>query len=413
MLPALPVPADVGTFTLTDRTEVRLRDPDPVTNQAALDLDLDADARAELTSSHSHYTLAYMPRLSLLDLNGAGFQQPALMNDALASAEWRTGKTLITVRELGGYGWLGIESLSAVATPGTPALTGPGGQPLPVPNAQPTPTVTVDTLLEGRSNTSVSSVLTLTPWAVTITVGYQLGGGANSASQEYLPFQNGPYAQAIADLRATAHDHLVTELDGLQDTVSSSFYSDGASLVLAEAEEQWKHAWSRKTDTMLAAGVYEAHTFDPLLVPAYAFATGPMAEASLEQRFGRRKNGGSISLDFRLAPFVNQLAGVVDERIQASLQGGWTHRKLSLQASVMAAESTDQNTAYASKLLMAEVDASYAQSQALTFDVGARALSQDQDYLATKTLDGPVTQLTFGQAMIFVAVTVRAVKVQF
>jgi hypothetical protein len=408
MLHALPVAADVGTFTLTDRTEVRVRDPDPVTNQAALDLDTAADARGTLAGAHSLYTLAYQPHFTLLDATSATGIAPGLLNGWLASADWRTGHALISVRESGSYGTYAFTSLSTLPAPGSPVETGTGGQPTPVANAQLVPGVQTYTLLS--SNTSVSSTLTLKPWLVTGVVGYLLGGGADSTSRLTIPFGEGPYATAIADYRAGRRDHFVTLANALQ----ASYVPIDTDVVLVEAQEQWRHAWSRDTDTMLAGGVSEARTRDAADAP-YEYATNPLAEGELQHRFGRGKNVASIGLDVRVAPVVNQLLGLVDERVQGSLLGSWTRRKLTLRASVTAAESLDQSSPIASKFFSAEVDASYVASESLSFDVGARELSQDQSFAATSPTGqiGPATESSFNQGVVFFAVTVRAVKAKF
>ncbi len=408
MLLALPVPADVGTFTLTDRTEVRVRDPDPVTNGAALDLDTAADARATLASPHSLYTLAYQPRFTLLDINGGSAIAPGLFNGWLASAAWTSGRALIELHESGGYGAYAFASLGTLPAPGSPVETAPGGQPTPVATTQLVPGVQTYTTLS--SNTSTSSTLTLKPWLVTGIVGYELSGGADAVSRQTIPFGQGPYAEAIADLRAGQRDHLVTVGNALE----SSFVPIDTEVVLLEAQEQWRHAWSRKTDTMLAGGVSEARSRDASDAP-YAYATNGVAEGKIEQRFGRGKNVGAIDLDVRVAPVVNQLLGLVDERVQASLLASWTHRKITLRASGTAAESLDQSSPIAAKILTGEVDAEYAPSLALSFDVGARVLSQDQSYPVTSATGqvGPVTETSFTQEVVFFAVTVRAVKTRF
>jgi hypothetical protein len=422
MLHALPVPADVGTFTLSERTEVRGRDPDPVTNGAAMDLDLDLDARVGLSSSHHVYTLAYTPRLTFLDLNSVGLQ-PALLNGLLASAEWRSGHVSVLVSETASYGERAIASLGTLTTPGTPVPTQPNGQPASVANAQLLPTV--EKFLYASSNTTVSSTITLKPWLVSGTVGYQLSGGADTVAQQTLPFQRGPTGEALADLRVTRRDHLVTDVTARQATYSApaglppvnspaGTAGTGTEVMLVEEREQWRHALGRTVSTMLAAGVTEARSRDAAFDP-YVFSTFASVEGSVEQRFGRGKNIGSIVLDLRLAPLVNQLTGIIDERVQGSATGTWTRRKVTLGASLTAAQSTDQSSAYASKVLMGEVDASYAPSPVLSFDVGGRVITQDQNTATTlpNNTTGPVSQTSFGQAIVFVAVTIRPVKATF
>jgi hypothetical protein len=420
MLHALPVPADVGTFTLSERTEVRGRDPDPIINRAALDLELQADARAVLASRHALYTLAYMPSLSFLDMNAAAIT-PAFLNSGLATGEWRAGHAVISVSELGKYGTTAFASLGTLSPPGSPVPTGPGGQPAPIANAQPSPRVQTFVILS--SNTSVSSTLTLRPWTLNGTMGYQLSGGADSTSQQSIPFQQGPFAQGQADLRTGRSDHLATVVSGLETTFSAPApppapgTAAGAGVntdvLLVQAQEQWRHSWSRTTDTMLAAGAYEARTRDKSLAP-YVYSTSGTLEGSVEQRFGHGKSRGSIELDLRLVPVVNQLTGLVDQRVQGAVLGSWSRRKLSLRATATAADSLDQTSPAAAKLVTAEVDASYAQSEALSFDVGARVLAQDQNFATTSAAGQTgVTQTSFNQGVVFIAVTIRAVKAHF
>jgi hypothetical protein len=414
MLHALPVSADVGTFTLSERTEVRGRDPDQVTNSAAMDLNFAADAHAVLSSPHHIYTLAYTPSLLLLDVNAT--IAPALLNTLLASGEWRAGHTDIIVSELASYGTKAIASFTGPA-PGAPAPTGP---PLPVANAQTLPPV--QTYLFGSSNTSIASTVTLRPWLLNGTVGYQLSGGADSTAEQTIPFQRGPYAQASADLRAGRHDHLVTLASGLEATFSppagdpnpqtpASTTGTGTEVLLLQAQQQWKHALTRTTDTMLAAGLYEARSRNGAF-EAYQYTTSVVAEGSVEQRIGRGKTRGSILLDLRLAPVVNQLTGFVDERVQGTLQGSWSRRKVTLRALVTASESIDQSTSTASKIFVGEVDALYAQSTALSLDLGVRGVTQDQNYPAT-VAGGAITEVPFSQVLVFFGVTVVPVKAHF
>ena len=85
MLHALPLSASAdGVFTLSDRTEARARAPDPITNAVALDLDTIMDARAVWTAHSATYTLADLPRFTLLDYNGVAIQ-PALLDGLFAA----------------------------------------------------------------------------------------------------------------------------------------------------------------------------------------------------------------------------------------------------------------------------------------------------------------------------------------
>jgi hypothetical protein len=399
MLHALPVPADVGIFSLSDRTEVRVRDPDQVTNQPALDLDTLVDAHVDLTSRRSHYTFAYTPRLTLLGVDSSDFS-PSLLNTALVAGEWRTGPTLLAAREQASYGTLVPLAYAAAA---------PAGQ--PVPNTQLAPAQSVN---YASSNTTVSSTTTLRPWVLGATIGYQVMGGVDRVSRESYPFQQGPFALAQGDYRAGRRDHLVTVASGLEATFARSpTVPNGSDVVLVQGQEQWRRAWTRTFDTMLAAGVAEARSETRVTAPV--FTTDPTAEASAEKRFGHGRTHGAISLDLRLAPFVNQLTGQPDQRAQATLQGTVTRRKVTFRATATAAESVDQSSTIASKLVTFQLDARYDQSQALTYEAGFRLLAQSQNFPTNPggPLDGPYTQSTFNQGVLFVALTFRPIRTHF
>lgn len=437
MFHALPVAAAIdGTFTLTDRTEVRVRDPDPVTNRGALDLDTLGDARLLLEAPHNQYALDYLPRLSLLDVNGAGIQ-PALVNTALVSAEWHTPRVRVLVTESASYGSLSFESLSTIPAPGspvppqapgtttgTPAMPGtpatPGGT-QPVTGQTSTPSTQlvppVQTLLYESSTTTLSSALRLRPWTLTASIGYQLSGGADASAQATLPFQHGPLAQATADLKVAQRDRLVTIV-----SASETTFSTGTDDLLAEAEEQWRHLWTHSTETLVGAGLYEARTRTADNAP-FGFDTNPVAEAAIDQHFDSGSNHVEIRLDGRLAPIVNRLTGLVDQRVQGVLEGRWGHRRVSLRAFGTVAESVPQGTTTSNRILTGEVDVSYRASEALSFDVGARALFQEQNSSAQApgppamgpVMAGPpgITETTFTQGVVFLAMTVRAVRARF
>ena len=254
MLHVLPlsVAAD-GVFTLSDRTEARARYPDPTTNVVDLDLDTLIDARVVWNTHDATYTLANQPRFTLLDFNGAAIA-PAVIDTLILSSEWRWPRARFRVNENASYGELSITSLSALPAAGTPQPgAGPTGAPPPVGNATLVPNTT-GAVLYTSSDSSVGSTLDLRPWTLVPKAGYQLSGGANAAGQAVLPFQRGPYGELNADYRLDVRDRLATYLNGSE----TSFTPLGTENVLVGLEERWRHTWSSKTETMLAAGWYLA-----------------------------------------------------------------------------------------------------------------------------------------------------------
>ena len=406
MLHVLPlsVAAD-GVFTLSDRTEARARYPDPITNALALDIDTLMYARAVWTAHNATYTLAELPRFTLVDYNGPAIQ-PAFLDGLAASAEWRFPRVQIRVAEAASYGQLSIESLSALPAVGTPTPpANPTGQPAPLPTTNLVPP-TSQPLLYGSSETYVGSTLLLRPWTILGRVGYQIAGGADAAAQQFLPLQQGPFLEGTADDKVGPRDHLATVT-----TDSETSFSSGTEDLLFSLEEQWRHDWSRKTETLLAAGWYVARTRAAFDAPD-EFASNPVAEAAFDRQLGRGTNTGELRADVRLAPFINRLTGLVDEQIRGSLEASWTHRRFKLRAFASAAESTQQGTTTSARYGTAEVDAAYKVSDLLTFDGGVRALDQEQNGIPVTGSNEP-SVAKFSQGVVFFAMTIRPIKTRF
>ena len=407
MFHALPVSAAAGgTFTVTDRTEVRARMPDIVTNAPlALDLDTRIDARATLSSHNAEYMLAYQPSLTLLDMNAGGIQ-PAVLNGLVASAEWRSHRTSVMVTERGTYGQMAFESLSGLPAPGTPtAPTTTPGTPVPLPSQ--TVIAPVQSYTFGSSETAVTSTVMLRPWTLTTRVGYQLSGGIN---ESVIPFQNGPFGYFIGEYRLGSRDNLDTVV-----SAAEASFSTGTENLLVSAEEQWRHRWARLTDTMLSAGAYGARIRTATDAP-YQTNGNPEAAAAIDQRFQRGASQTELRAEVRVAPIINPLTGLVDNRVMGTVWAGWNYRRIGFRGYVTASESLQQDTAIASKVVAGELDASFRATEAITFDAGGRAVFQDQNTQAVSpdpTQPAPIVSNTFNQTVVFFAVTVRAVKARF
>lgn len=412
MLHALPVAADVGTVTITDRTEVRGRTPDPVTNTGAFDVDTTFDARGLLQGRRTAFTLEYVPRFTFLDLNGGTNATAAVQNGFLGLAAWKpTSKVEIDLREQGYYGVSAFTSLSALNAPGSTPTMPVGGQPVPTPTTQQVPQV--QTILTMSSNTSVLTVLQLRPWTVLATVGYQMAGGANDQARLSVPFQQGPLAQATGDYKLDARNHLVTVATGTETRFTPI---DNEALVLV-LEEQWRHHLAKQTDLMLGAGgSYTRATTGPN--QPYATTPGGTGEVSIQKGWLHgNKQGVTLSLDVRLSPVVSVLTGIVDERVQTTASASWNVRRFGLRASGAYIESIDQSTYYGVTLVTTELDASYQLTKALTVDVGSRYLSQRTNGTVTVLPGGGLSEVagqnTFGQTVVFAALTVRFLETHF
>jgi hypothetical protein len=413
-----------GIFTLTDRTDTRVRDPDPITNRAAIDIDTTIDARMVLHSRKDLYTLAYIPLLSLLDVNDVT-RTTTFLNAGLASAEWNWPRARLSLVENGSYGRETFASLVG-ATPGMSPSTSSGtspGQPPLTPQLVPV----AETFFYESSVTTLTSSVRVRPWTLLASIGYQLSGGTGqtvsppvvatttanataAAEAGALPLQKGPFGDLRADYGPTARDHLITDLKG-----NEAAFSNGPDDLIVDLEERWAHRWSRSTDTLIAGGAAGTRTRQLPETP-YVFGAGPVAEIAVNEHLSRGKDQFRVRIDARLAPTINPLLGSVDESILGSVTTSWTHRRLMLQVLGTAGETVDQGTSTAYRSLQGELDVAYRVSDILSFDGGARLLTETQNELTPSPNVGgtpTVTAVPFTQGLVFVAVTIHAVKAKF
>jgi hypothetical protein len=404
MLHVLPVSAEPkGVFTLSDRTEARLRAPDPITNAAALDVDTVVEARVVWASRSTTFVLANLPRLTTLDLNGSA-RAAAVADSAIVSAEWHSAHAQIRLSENATYGQQSFESIAVLPAPGS-TQPSPPGQPPPMAAASLVPP-TSQPLLFASSETTLDSALLLRPWNITGRVGYHLSGGGDDTSRQKLPFGQGPLAQATADYRFAGpdRDHLATTASAFE-----ASFSSGTENVLAIVDEQWRHRWARRTATSLGAGWYLSRGRSASNAPD-EYASAPVAEASLDQAFAHGKDRGGFQLEVRLSPVINVLTGLVDEQVRASVQGNWQRGRLTVRGFASAGESADPNTPSAVRQLVGELDTAYAPSKWWTVDGGVRGLVQVQNISGA---NGAFVESTFAQVGVFLAVSVQPVKVRF
>jgi hypothetical protein len=380
---------------------------------AGVDLDTAVDARAVWTKREMTYVLANSPRLDALDLGGAGGQY-AFSDGLTASAEWHSLRARIRLSESATYG-----QMSFLSTPVLPSSAAP--PPAPTPEGQPPPpppTATIvpqtpQSLLYASSDTSVATTLNLRPWTLSATLGYHVSGGVDSASQAVLPFGQGPAARVSADVQLSARDrdHLSTVVNA-----SEASFSNGAEDVVVGIQAQWRHWWTRRTDTLLGGG-WSVTRSRSSADAADEIGNSPNAAAAFNQRFVRGRDSAELHLDVQLTPIINPLTGLVDEQVRATIAGTWNHgKRLRVRAFASLGGSAQQHTTTSVLQAVAEVNTSYIASKWLSWDCGLRGLYQEQDSAGTVPAGGgptPIVEGTFGQVVAFFGVTWRPVKVKF
>jgi hypothetical protein len=386
MFAALPMAADLAaTLTLSDRTETRLRDPGDTPTAPSVDIATMPEARLSLASSRSNFALAYTPRLTLWDVNDVGLR-PLWLDAGSARFESRYGRTTLSLAQEASYGSMSFADLTFAPSPeGAPPRVDV------IPSSQIVEFESTSTTLGSRTETH--------RWTLGSSIGYQLSGGADSASRLVIPLQKGPVAEAEATFAGSPVDGFATTLNASETTFSS-----GPEIILGEVDEGWRRRWSAVTETDLTLGVSEGRVRPSPLAQAVE-QTNPVAEVILEHRILTDADRVTIRIGSRLGPVVNRLLGIVDERIQGTLASKWTHGPLAANAFVSAQQSLNTGGPDATELVAGEISLSYAVTEAVAFDVGVRGLWQRAAQSLTET---PSVTATFAQGIIFVGVTLRA-----
>lgn len=366
MIPLCALSADLAAVvTASDRTEMRARAPGSAPPDTSLDFETDPELGLKLSSPRVRYSLGYTPRLTFWDINVTGLH-PVLYDQGEGRIEWLWKHVSLSVDEIAGYGGVNYAALGP-----TPNANGNLPPVSVVPTAQ---VLNVET-----SITTVTSRFSSPRWASDLSVGYELGGGATTDARTALPLQYGPFAQAIVTRTLTRTDYLPTTLAATEDTFSS-----GQEVLLTEADEGWRHLWSRTTETRLAAGVSEARVRSSADAPHTA-ETHPVAEGAVEHRLSRHDD---VRLDLRLGPYINRVFGFVDEQVQATVAATRTQYPFTTHAYLTAAESISQSELYAIRFGSGEIGGSYALSKIVSFDAGLRGLWQEQNFGSADLLQG-------------------------
>jgi hypothetical protein len=414
MLPALLVAADLASsFTLADRSELRLRVPGTVGITtvplvASADVETALDARLSQRSRRARYALGYAPRLTVWDLN-APQPTPTFMHAGTLKVERWSRLTRMSLDEAASYG--GINFAALAPTYGADGAQAP-------PDVIPASRV----IQYVASSTTVASHLTFRRSTVDLSAGYQLSGGANAIARGLMPFQAGPLGEARTDYAISRQDHTGTTLSateasfspippvftgatGAADTAGSvevPGLTGGPESLLVELDQQWLHRWSRVTETRFTLGVAESRARAGADAPD-VFATHPVAEGVLEQRRRIAEGLLDVRLDLRVGPVVNRLLGNIDERFQGTLAATHTRGRLATAVSFGVLQSLPPSGVDAIQLFTADAHQSYRTSETVSVDLGVRGLWQSQE----------ATQAAYSQGTAFVGLSFRAPEARF
>jgi hypothetical protein len=390
---AAPPLADIAaSVALSDRTEMRVRQPGDIPTEPSLDVSTVPDARLTLAWPQLGFTLRYDPRLTYWDVTQVG-ARPTWLNEGSAHLDWHASPVVtLSLDEEASYGATSFAGLVFSPVP-------EGTQPRVdvIPSSQ--------ILLLESSSTTLGSHVTLRRWDFRSEVGYQLSGGADDSARAILPLQRGPLADAVLTYATSHVDHVATTL-----SASETTFSSGPQITLAEGDESWRRAWSAVTETDVTVGFSGARE----RVGPYATAaseTDPVAEVVLEQRVLSREDRLTFRVGARLGPVINRLLGIVDERVQGTLVSNWIHGPFTVHALGGAEQSVPTDGPNATTLYTGELSLSYAAVEGVVFDMGVRGLWQRAAQPLTPDLTAgasDIVEASIGQGLFFVGVTFSA-----
>ena len=375
-----------GTLELSDRCEMRLRDPGDVTGTPSLDLETEPRGLLAFASRRARFAVSYSPRLTLWNTNVD--PSPTLLQVGTAHVDFRNRLVEWRLDERASYGGLNLTSTSLV------------------PSADGTPNkldiVPVSRVIRYGSSTSVLGArVAKRRWASDLSVGYQLSGSADSSDRSVLPLQYGPFAEAKFDFAMTRRAHALTTIDG-----SNTEFSSGSAALIVEGTEGWRYAASRTTTLRLDLGAAETRTRSTAAT-SYSFVADPVAAAVWEQRYLYARDRVTSELSLRVSPVVNAVLGSADERAQATLRAGWTRERWQVDASLSAQQTVQTSDPNAVRLLAGELRGSHPVSRSLAVDAGVRALAQRLNVpVAPGSNDSNPT--SFAQAIVFVGLEMKA-----
>ncbi|MGH7435298.1 MAG: hypothetical protein ACRENE_06460 [Polyangiaceae bacterium] len=332
MMLALALAAYAGTADLSDAASVNLRTM--TATPASVDLIMSPAARASVTDRRWELTASYAPLLYLTDVERGEAASAYILNGASLLTAWHDRLVRIHASEDASFGrqnttYLGLPSQPASASSPGPAPTSPAMQLVP---AQST------ALDLASSRTTVGSDLRLSRrLQLALNIGYALFGGTDAVSQQTLPLQEGPFANASAFyLLSRADTLLVNASASVNDTerapcptfvltapppamsAARSVPTCAPDDLIASSSAGIVHDFTQATTGAVGAGAsFVRSRLNP--TDGYDSSVFPTGIASLQHVFALEEQPTTLHVDAQLGPFVDLRTGIPAYRVQANL----------------------------------------------------------------------------------------------
>lgn len=307
---------------------------------ATTDIEVNPLAAVRVPIGLGGLTLAYDPRLFIIGSSAP--QKTSYLHRMRIQLDADTRRLRYYLGVRAAYGDADFSPLSTVVSantnsslptnPQAPPGNGAGTPQTPVPTPS-TGTLPSERFLhvlsvEG-SGGLVFSISARTGWLASL--GYTWGGGADTAARASLPIHKGFFGSTGPITEITREDTLAVQLVASDMRYSNITYGEGPHATLASLESTWTHSWSATWQSDLVGGVAGFHNVVPCtqVVPPTcpAASTGvqvrngaePVAGFAIRQLWPGPAGGVRNTLQFRLAPFPDQLSGIVYERVDGVL----------------------------------------------------------------------------------------------
>lgn len=351
LLPALLLAA-AGTLDHGGRAELRLRGDG---DQTVFDVEVRPRAELGVRSRTWEVGLGYAPRLTLrqIDLRSS-FE---MLHTGTLSAAWYGPRTAVSLRGSARYG---VESFSSLA------MEGPDPSSPQIDRVPQTARVDYTALRAGVTVTRRAS----RRWLLRGSLEWQLGGGLDDASRAVVPFQSGPRGSLAAEVAATPRDRFVSALDAYHVA-----FSTGSEATVVTASEAWRRTLSRRAEATFRAGVAGTMSRGSADDPR-SFQPYPVGEATVA--YGLPADRVEVRASVWIAPVVDRLSGLVDERLQGAVGGSWDITPLlTLRGRIGAAQSVPWASDQAIRLLLGDVAMSVKVTERVQAHAGTRGALQE------------------------------------
>ncbi len=407
--------------------------------------------RIRMTNRRFEYTFAYLPSLTVTDLEAGSDTQAQILQNGHIGVSWRADRQItITVAEDGTYGQYNSANVGVAAVGAAGAAAAGGAPPPPAPAPAPTPGGTppppapiaganLPPLQTAPAPSTVTLVSTRTGGEVAVQVdrranfsvrgAYFAAGSLSDTSQFQIPIQYGPSAVATLNYALTRRDFSITTAGAsvTQFTDLPCFGITGVVTTalcrprdqLAQVTQAIQHAIERQTALTAQAGITFVRTRNDDGQP-YRPVWFPTALTSLVHREGPK---GAIvtEADLQLVPVINPFSGALANYLQ--LQGLVTEpvaHNVLLRIAAGGAQTIPNDGPAAATVVQGGVELDFAVNKQLDLGVGERAYWQRQaqgpNGLVVGVLPAPEAPLAFADffsTVTYFAVTVRAPALRF